>query len=921
MRPLKLKLSAFGPYAGVTEFDFEKLGTGGLYLITGDTGAGKTTIFDAITYALYGDPSGNNREVSMLRSKYADDATPTEVELKFSYYDKEYMVKRNPEYERANKRGSGTTKQSANAEFTYPDGKVVSKIKDVDNAVKSVIGIDRNQFCQIAMIAQGDFLKLLLAPTKERMEIFRHIFKTELFSNLQDRLKKETGSLSDECATIRRSMEQYVGGIVCNEDSVDSIEVEKAKKGELTTEDTVALIKKLISDDEAAEAKLAEQKAMLQKDLDAIKALIAKATEIAAAKKDLAKNEADFAQLTRSSVSISEAYKTEKAKEPQMDALNEDVAKIKATLPEYDELDEKQKTVHSNSEFIKTETKKAEQLDISISALADEISALTKEEKNLQTAGEEKLRLETKRKALEDQSEKLVALKTGICSLEEARRNYSTAIQIYEEKSHVAVVADTEFKAGNKAYLDAQAGILADTLVSGAACPVCGSTVHPMIAVKPDNAPTKDALDRLQEKAAKANHDANTARETAGKLKGAFDEKGKIVSEKIRLLLGEVSIDDSADLIEDKIAAFISEIKEIDSKISDEQKKIDRKAEINKLLPQKTEKLENAQKEVLHIHGELTAKEAESKALEARTAELKEKLSFESKAAAEQEISKITREIEQIKSSIASAQKKLTECNEKLVSLRSAREEILKRLDGAVDIDLEQESAKQTGVDKELKEIEKEEKTIHSRISANKKSLENIKIKAGDLIAAEHKYAWVKALSNTANGNISGKEKIMLETYIQMNYFDRIIARANSRLMIMTNGQYDLIRRTEALTKQGQSGLDLDVVDHYNGSRRSVKSLSGGESFKASLALALGLADEIQSSAGGIKLDTMFVDEGFGSLDDESLSQAIKALMSLADNNRLVGIISHVGDLKQKIDKQIVVTKDKSGGSKAEIIV
>ena len=161
----------------------------------------------------------------------------------------------------------------------------------------------------------------------------------------------------------------------------------------------------------------------------------------------------------------------------------------------------------------------------------------------------------------------------------------------------------------------------------------------------------------------------------------------------------------------------------------------------------------------------------------------------------------------------------------------------------------------------------------------------------------------------------------MLETYIQMNYFDRIIARANSRLMIMTDGQYDLVRRKEALTKQGQSGLDLDVIDHYNGSQRSVKSLSGGESFKASLALALGLADEIQSSAGGIKLDTMFVDEGFGSLDEDSLSQAMKALTSLADNNRLVGIISHVGELKQKIDKQIVVTKDKSGGSKAEIVV
>ena len=921
MRPIKLKISAFGPYAGVTEFDFEKLGTGGLYLITGDTGAGKTTIFDAITYALYGDPSGNNREVSMLRSKYADDSTPTEVELKFSYYGKEYIVKRNPEYERANKRGSGTTKQIANAEFIYPDGKVVSKIKDVDNAVKAVIGIDRNQFCQIAMIAQGDFLKLLLAPTKERMEIFRHIFKTELFSNLQDRLKRESGSLSDECTTIKRSIAQYIGGIVCDEDSVASIEVEKAKKGNLTTEDTIVLIETLISDDEEMESKLSENKASVQKELDEIKALITKVKGIATAKTDLAKNEADYAQLTEEKVSISETYESAKTKEPQIEEHGEAIARIKATLPEYDELAAKQTAVSNNRSFIETATQKVEKLDGRISLLTDEIKALTDEEKNLQKAGEEKLKLEADRKALKERSEKLATLKISIGSLETARKKYLAAVRAYEEKASVASAADAEFKAGNKAYLDAQAGILADTLINGVACPVCGSTVHPSIAAKPENAPTKIELDELQDKAINANNDSNTAREAAGSLKGAFDEKEKSVIEDIEALLGEVSLDDASALIEDKITEITSEIKEIDLKISDEKKKIDRKAEINKLIPQKTDELEKDQKEILSIRDELTAKTVETKTLEARISELKDKLSFESKAKAEQEISALSRVIEQIKIAIDSAQKKLAECNEKLASLKSAKDEILKRLDGSTDIDLEQESAKQSVIEEKLRAIEKEEKTVHSRISANKKSLENIKTKAGDLIATERKYAWVKALSNTANGNISGKEKIMLETYIQMNYFDRIIARANSRLMIMTDGQYDLVRRKEALTKQGQSGLDLDVIDHYNGSQRSVKSLSGGESFKASLALALGLADEIQSSAGGIKLDTMFVDEGFGSLDEDSLSQAMKALTSLADNDRLVGIISHVGELKQKIDKQIVVTKDKSGGSKAEIVV
>lgn len=921
MRPLKLKISAFGPYANVTQFDFEKLGTAGLYLITGDTGAGKTTIFDAITYALYGDPSGNNREVSMLRSKYADASTPTEVELKFSYYGKEYIVKRNPEYERANKRGSGTTKQIANAEFIYPDGKVISKIKDVDNAVKSVIGIDRNQFCQIAMIAQGDFLKLLLAPTRERMEIFRHIFKTELFSDLQERLKKEAGTLSDECMVIKQSINQYIGGISCDEDSVDLIEVEKAKNGNLTAEDTVSLIEKLIQSDEKTEAKLIEKRTDLQKSLDEIKALISKATDIKAAKTDLAKNESAFAQLTEAKLSINATYLSEKEKEPQIDLFSEEIAKIKATLSEYDELAEKQTKINNNLAFIKAETQRSNDLEKHISALTDEIKALTDEEKTLQNVGEEMLILENEKKELKAQLENLIELKNDVYSLEKTKSEYLSALGSYEEKFHIASVAEAEFKAGNKAYLDAQAGILADTLVSGEPCPVCGSTIHPTLAVKPENAPTKSELDQLQKATVKANDESNSARDFAGRLKGAFDEKQKSINEKINHLLGEIKSDNVVELVENKLTVIISEINAVDLKVMDENKKIRRKEEIEKLLPQKTKALENAQKEISVIRSELSTKNAESKTLEERILGLKEKLSFESKAKAEEQIAFFAKDIEKIKTAINSAQNKLTECDKSLASLTSAKEEILKRLDGAVEIDFEQENANQTNIVNELKIIENEEKTVHSRISANKKALENIKLKSESLITAEQKYSWVKALSNTANGNIPGKEKIMLETFIQMNYFECIIERANSRLMIMTDGQYELIRRKEALTKQGQSGLELDVIDHYNGSQRSVKSLSGGESFKASLALALGLSDEIQSSAGGIKLDTMFVDEGFGSLDEDSLSQAIKSLTSLADNNRLVGIISHVGELKQKIDKQILVTKDRSGGSKAEIIV
>lgn len=921
MRPIKLKISAFGPYAGVTEFDFDKLGTGGLYLITGDTGAGKTTIFDAITYALYGDPSGNNRDVSMLRSKYADAATPTEVELRFSYYGKEYTVKRNPEYERENKRGEGTTKQIARAEIVYPDGRVVSKIKDVDNAVKEIIGIDRSQFCQIAMIAQGDFLKLLLAPTKERMEIFRHIFKTERFADLQERLKRESGALADECATIKQSISQYIGGIVCDEDNADSIGVEKAKDGDLTTEDTVALLEKLIAADEEGERALADRETTLQKELDAVKARVTKAKDIALAKEDLQKNESAMAEQLQQQEQLAKKCAEEKSRQPQIKAFTETAAKIKATLPDYDALSAKQALFEKNRKFIDGSAEQIAELENTVKALTAEIAALNDELKKLQNAGEDKVRFEADKKNLLEHAKKLNTLKDNIASLGVAERRYQAAIKQYEEKERIAAELDAAYKRKNKMYLDAQAGILADTLEENAPCPVCGSTLHPSIAVKPENAPDKEELDALGEQVTAANSGANTARAFASSLKGALDEKESSVAAEIQSLLGEVSCNEASSAIKCKLSDIADAVADLDKKIKDSKAQIEHKGVIEDTLPKKNDALEKVSRDAESVREEVKGKTAENKSVAARISELTAKLSFESKKKAEEEIAALSQNAERIQKDFDAAQKRLAACNEKIASLKSAKAEIIKRLAGDSDVDLEKEADLQALLEDKQRKLLNDEKVVHSRLTANKKSLENIKAKAGALIAAETKYARVKSLSNTANGNISGKEKIMLETYIQMNYFDRIIARANTRLMIMTDGQYDLVRRKEALNKQGQSGLDLDVIDHYNGSERSVRSLSGGESFKASLALALGLADEIQSSAGGIKLDTMFVDEGFGSLDEDSLSQAMKALTSLADNNRLVGIISHVGELKRRIDKQILVTKDKSGGSKAEIVV
>lgn len=921
MRPLMLKLSAFGPYADQTEIDFTKLGTGGIYLITGDTGAGKTTIFDAITYALYGNPSGNNREVSMFRSKYAQPDVPTQVELTFDYYGKKYVVQRNPEYERANKRGEGTTKQLAGAQFIYPDGRVVTKIKEVDQAVKDVMGIDRNQFCQIAMIAQGDFLKLLLASTKERMEIFRHIFKTEGFSRLQERLKKESGAVGEECTFLRNSILQYMGGIVCEQDLVYHPLAEQAKKGELTIEDTLKLIEKLLEEEGAKEKRLEEKRRKLQKELDEVKARIIKGKEAVRAGKELEENERRYEQLTLQSVQLEKGYKEAKGQQEESKKDSQILGEIKAALAEYDELERGNLQLIRNQNFLQKAKEELCKNEEEIKKLEKELILFREEEKGLQKAGEEKVRLEAEKKKKEEQYQSLRTLFYQIQEAKQLQDTYQKEVIVYKQKAEKLEKTEADFRAKNKAYLDAQAGILAENLKEGEPCPVCGAVDHPKPAPKSSYVPNRQELEKLQEIITKENEEVKAASQKAGTVKGALEEKKKAVEAEKSLLMGEESFENLFQAVKEKALAIREEGQKIEKEIEKESQKLQRREYLQKIIPAREKAIEEEKRKSLQLKEESGKRLGENETLKERLIILKGKLLYESKEKAQEAIQQLMDNIERRQMQLEKKEREWTGCKEQLIALTSAKKEILKRLEGRENIQLELELQRQMYLEEEQGRIEKEEKRVHSAIRANKEALHHILQKSEALQKVEKKYSWVKNLSNTANGTLAGKEKIMLETYIQMNYFDRIIARANVRLMIMTEGQYDLVRSKEALTKQGQSGLDLNVIDHYNGSERSVRSLSGGEAFKASLALALGLSDEIQSSCGGIKLETMFVDEGFGSLDEDSLSQAMKALSQLADNHRLVGIISHVGELKQKIDKQIVVTKDKAGGSRAQVVV
>ena len=913
MRPLTLTLSAFGPYADVMTIPFDELGSSGLYLITGDTGAGKTFIFDAIVFALYGEASGNAREPSTFRSKYARVDTDTYVTLRFMYHGDKYEITRQPEYMRPSKRGEGMTLNRAEASLTYPDGHVVTKSRDVTAAVVELLGIDRNQFVQIAMIAQGDFQRLLYAKTEERSGIFREIFHTKAYAILQDKLRGESNALRARCEEYDKSIKQYRDGILWEEGT----EPERI----LGTEQLLDELGSTLSEQKR---KMDELFRVIQETDDAMEQnnqMIGMARTKEKMRQELDSTIEEIAQLQPVTVSLRVKVDDLRQQKDQMETLRMQIHSEEEKLPAYEEVERMRKDLCAVREDLAKQ-------DLTKEALAKEL----RQKQEIYKRGIERL------EELQDVEVNLVQLEQQIdlCSarnnmwqrlMEQLRdtERLQHDMEVQQEKYLAASAKQQEkkqiYEQLQQRYLDEQAGILSEQLTDGAACPVCGSLTHPQPAARCDDAPDRDEVERakhLWEQSSLAMQEASAA---AGRAKGAMESAAQTLRDALKTEGIEAENTEIAERLQTGLAQDNSMLEELQGKL-EEVKQL--KRERVKLLEQKTE-LENDIREAEKKCGDtdqaivnLTMKR---ELLENKLEEKQGMLPYGTKAEADSHLEEKRGVLERYIRELESAEQAWQE-KENLYQNAMQRKETLsgQLAQNEQPQPLDELLEKQSQWMSLRKSRQDTYQQISHRYETNKQIRESIERQSEELVEAEKRWSMVKELSNTVNGNLSGKDKIMLETYVQMQYFDRIIRRANTRFMMMSSGQYELKRSAQAENMKRQSGLELDVIDHYNGTERSVKTLSGGETFLASLSLALGLSDEIQSMAGGIALDTMFVDEGFGSLDETALNQAVHALIALTEGNRLVGIISHVSELQDRIDRKLVVTKDVSAGSRVKLI-
>ena len=923
MKPLKLTMSAFGSYAGKNVIDF----TGqqqGIFLITGDTGAGKTTIFDAITYALYNQTSGGERNGNMMRSQYAQPETETYVELEFLYRGQTYRVRRNPDYKITKTLKNGKIREQKvphSVELTMPDGTVFPEKKNATDAkIIEILGLTAGQFSQIVMIAQGDFLKLLYTKSDERKMIFSKLFRTDIYWKIQENLRRKSMEMDERIQENDRAFEQEKSRIIPLPES------EELPLDELV-ERLRERLKDALKEQNLRRANVEELNKKITK-YEEINKLFVSLEKIRQTGKELEARQAESKERRQQIENARKADKVLVAEQQnlrQQQAVEQSaqaIAKMTETLANDQEMFETLKTQQQEAEA----KQKREAADIQKKMLALEQSFPSYEA--LQNARSEE---QQAKKVWEDlgktSEESFHKKKAGIAALKEQQKQQEQVVEQtkknWEQTSLSASESAKHYEHMYEAFLKEQAGILAENLSAGCPCPVCGSTVHPDPAKLSDHAVTELEVEQAKKTRAAAEEKRDMAyaafeaektekqklaqavekeeadfvlAQTIAKQQRKEAEQNYVSLQKIAEQIREKLVYPSLAEAKKQYAAMQKALEAAEQEIERKRQKVSELAEaMNTLKGQKLAEEENQK----------TAKKLAVKT-EKEYAKLLEKSGFVSEETyhlailPERSRSKLEREEKEYES----------QC------LRQQSEQKLleKQVSGKTYTDTTELNEQLKAEKQALKEAEKTYMELHTAYENDRSVLQNcaVYLEKGKKLESEDQV--IKSLSKTANGRLSGSAKIDFETYIQRQYFKQIIHEANKRLLTMSNHQFILKLKEEANTgRKTNEGLDLSVYSLVTDSERDVKTLSGGESFLAALAMALGLSDIVERSAGAIHPDMMFIDEGFGSLDAQSRQQAIEVLGELAGDSRMVGIISHVTELKEQIDRKLVVNRTDNG--------
>lgn len=1051
MKPSKLIISAIGPYAGkLPEIKFDAFEEKGLFLISGDTGAGKTTIFDAICFALYGTTSGTYRDTKNLRSEYAADSAQSYVDFYFSHQGREFHVWRQPSYERKKQRGSGVILEKEKA-VLYEEGQApIEGLTQVNNAVKELLHIDEKQFKQIVMIAQGEFWDLLNAKTDQRTEILRTIFLTNGYKNIEYKLKDRMDASYKIKVNAESSIIQHFEDVSANKEDglFGELEELKSRAGRSGSawnlEEILSLIEQLIMSDrrklECMKADLVKAEAELEKNKEKLalaktnNSFIEKRDKLAKEKGELEERKAEIDEII---LLVDKQKKATRNVNPAYTAWTIKCDEVSLTR-------KKIQTTKSNLETAKAAAKQAEdalnaarKLEPEADILKQTISRIADEEQKYQ----QKEELEGKRKELEEQDQKIRIEEADIKECEKSLEEKIKALhktvkelkdqpakrieaknendKIKELLADLNVIIDhqiperekrkKELSAKQQAFIDARskyeevsgrreeaeriledsrAGILAAKLVEGEKCPVCGSVHHPEPAKLKEASITEDDFKRLQEQESVQQEEKNNTNTEAEKAKTSLEEfEGRLrisildcmESPFLKMDRKEASLEELLGAVKEAKmqAGVMSEEnnrkcisldedcrtldkaeKDLEAARGDETEKLNSKREelrenrqktkqdlaetiavlktyenlsfpdwetakrqrkraetrkneiLNDISKAEEEKIK-ADKNVTAAMSELTTLNGSLKQQEKDTEDLKKKLDQEVRAngfsAVEEMLVYVVDE-----SDIALSDKVINEYHQTVVTNEKQLADAVSDAKGKKVVDIEGLKAVCDGQSVNIDLIRKNCNNSENRIHTNEEKQKSILDRKEELEKARKENAICQRLYNLVKGT-TGNGKITLEQYIQAAGFDGIIAAANRRLLPMSNGQYELYRQEDSLGKRSNNFLDLEVLDNYTGHRRPVGNLSGGESFKASLSLALGLSDTVSSNLGGVQMDALFVDEGFGTLDRKSIDSAMEILVNLTGRGKLVGIISHREELMENIPQQIKVKKTKEG--------